>query len=109
MTKLAPWSDDSVANDVSANGSVVVGQSTSFSPSNAEAWRWTAAAGMVGLGQLPGGVFGSSASDVSADGLVVVGQSDSALGTQAFRWDVGPEKGLIACAVGAPNHDRAVR
>jgi probable HAF family extracellular repeat protein len=41
---------------------------------------------MLGLGDLPGGVFSSSASGVSADGSVVVGTSVSAAGNQAFRW-----------------------
>ena len=41
---------------------------------------------MVGLGELPGGVFQSSACGVSADGSVVVGWSISASGGEAFRW-----------------------
>ena len=40
-----------------------------------EAFRWTAAGGMVGLGDLPGGDQ-SSAAGVSADGSTVVGSSD---------------------------------
>ena len=44
---------------------------------------------MVGLGTLPGGVFGAAAVGVSADGSVVVGSS-SADGSpyvrRAFRW-----------------------
>jgi probable HAF family extracellular repeat protein len=51
-----------------------------------EAFRWTPESGMVGLGDLPGGIFRSAASAVSADGLVVVGDSDSAHGQEAFRW-----------------------
>jgi probable HAF family extracellular repeat protein len=41
---------------------------------------------MVGLGDLPGGAFGSGANAVSADGSVVVGVATSASGTEAFRW-----------------------
>src|SRR5262245_37489475 len=57
------------ANDVSADGSVIVG--SSYSASGLEAFRWTSGGGMVGLGDLPGGSFGSAASGVSADGSVV--------------------------------------
>ena len=41
---------------------------------------------MVGLGDLPGGIFRSVAIDVSADGSTVVGWGASAAGTEAFRW-----------------------
>jgi hypothetical protein len=42
---------------------------------------------MVGLGDLPGGIFASDASGVSGDGEVVVGGGRSALGPEAFIWD----------------------
>ncbi len=74
----------SAAYGVSADGSVVVGQSRSAS--GLEAFRWTSGGGMVGLGDLPGGDFYSEAVAVSADGSVVVGQSRSASGLEAFRW-----------------------
>jgi probable HAF family extracellular repeat protein len=53
-----------------------------------EAFRWTQATGMIGLGTLPGGVFYSGASGVSADGSVVVGENSylNGGGTEAFRW-----------------------
>jgi probable HAF family extracellular repeat protein len=69
---------------VSTDGSVVVGQGSS--DSGYEAFRWTLAGGMAGLGDLPGGAFGSLATGVSADGSVVVGIGTSASGTEAFRW-----------------------
>jgi len=72
-----------VASGVSGDGSVVVGYS--ISGTGLEAFRWTQATGMVGLGNLPGGIS-SSASGVSADGSVVVGYSNSANGNEAFRW-----------------------
>ena len=56
----------STANDVSADGSAVVGHADSAS--GAEAFRWTQADGMVALGDLAGGAFSSSANAVSADG-----------------------------------------
>lgn len=84
----------SMARGVSADGSVVAG-SSAIPPCTQEvefcyeAYRWTAAGGMVGLGQLPGGVSGSTGLGVSADGSVVVGSSDSPDGPQAFRWTSG--------------------
>jgi probable HAF family extracellular repeat protein len=74
------------ASAVSPDGTVVVG--VSASASGTEAFRWTAAGGMVGLGDLPGGSFSSGASGVSADGAVVVGTGSSISGSEAFRWTV---------------------
>lgn len=70
------------ATAASGNGSVIVG----WSNGDHGAFRWTAATGMVGLGNLPGAEYGSSATSVSADGLTVVGNGPSAIGRQAFRW-----------------------
>src|SRR5262245_21824195 len=64
----------SYAQGVSADGKTVVGYSNN-SQGYPEAFRWTAATGMQGLGTLPGGLF-SRASAVSADGSTIVGQSD---------------------------------
>ncbi len=66
----------SEAYGVSADGSVIVGDSS-------RAFRWENGT-MVGL---PGGDSRSCAYDVSADGSVVVGWSNSDLGTEAFRWE----------------------
>jgi len=73
------------AIDVNADGSVVVGFSSSGLGLR-EAYRWTQAGGMVGLGDLPGGTFFSQARGTNADGSVVVGSAQSAIGTEAFRW-----------------------
>ncbi len=76
---------ESVAANISADGSVVVGYGSSAS-GGYEAFLWTNDRGMVGLGHLPGG-YNSNATGVSADGSVIVGQSDSSSGQmQAFRW-----------------------
>jgi probable HAF family extracellular repeat protein/parallel beta-helix repeat protein/predicted outer membrane repeat protein len=78
----------SIANDVSADGTVVVGWS-SFASDNREAFRWTSSGGLKGLGDLPGGNyydFFSMANGVSGDGSVVVGLSEGASGYEAFRW-----------------------
>jgi probable HAF family extracellular repeat protein len=75
------------AYDVSADGSVVIGGSSSTSSGDDyEAFRWTADGGMVGLGDLKTGKFNSYGQGVSADGTVVVGTSASASGPEAFRW-----------------------
>ena len=74
MTGLGYLSGDyrSVANGTDADGSVVVGYSTGSGPT--QAFVWTAATGMVGLGFLPGATdHFSSANAVSADGSVIVG------------------------------------
>ncbi len=81
-----PGSFSSSATGVSADGSVVVGSSTRTPMWTTEAFRWTQATGMVGLGDLPGGSFYSDANGVSADGSVVVGISNIGNGSEAFRW-----------------------
>jgi len=48
--------------------------------SGGEAFRWTSATGMVGLGDLPGDKTSSTGESVSADGNVVVGWSWSTSG-----------------------------
>ena len=74
-----------LASDISADGSVVVGNGNSTS--GHEAFRWTEESGPVGLGDLPGGQFYSAAEAVSIDGSFVVGFSRSALGVEACRWN----------------------
>lgn len=75
----------SEAWDVSANGTVVVGESRSAA--GTEAFRWTATDGMTGLGDLAGGIFHSRAIAVSGDGSVIAGSGESDPGgTEAFRW-----------------------
>ena len=54
-----------------------------------EAFRWTMAAGMQGLGDLPGGAFRSCGLGISADGTTVVGIGRSERGDEAFRWRAG--------------------
>ena len=70
---FVPGGNQSFALGVNANGTVVVG--FSFGPNVPDqAFRWTAASGMVGLGSLPG-FMSSDARGVNADGKVVVGFS----------------------------------
>jgi probable HAF family extracellular repeat protein len=82
----------SSARSISANGSVVVGRSTSASGN--EAFRWTSSGGMVGLGDLPGGYFASCAYSVSADGSVIVGEGQATERTEAFGWENDVMTGL---------------
>ncbi len=88
---------NSLANAMSADGSVIVGRATSGNAtSGGEAFRWTQAGGMAGLGDLPGGNFQSEATAVSADGSVVAGQSRSEAANNAlevFRWTA--ETGMV--------------
>jgi probable HAF family extracellular repeat protein len=77
----------SVANAVSADGSVVVGTAND-SNGNPRAVRWTAATGIQDLGTL-GGDW-SEATDVSADGSIIVGWSYDSNGIyRAFKWTAG--------------------
>lgn len=75
----------SFANEISADGSVIVGGSNTGTANDRVAFRWTQSGGMVGLGDLPGGSVNSQATDVSADGSVVVGTSDSGV-PDSFVW-----------------------
>ena len=89
-----PGGDASWARAVSANGSVVVGESEIPTGANAvmQAFRWTEQGGMVGLGYLPGGKD-SGARGTSSDGTTVVGFSSILAGDPpeltewyGFRW-----------------------
>ncbi len=93
---LPGGSFQSSALDVSADGSVVVGESKSASGN--QAFRWAGGV-MSGLGDLSGDGFNSCAYGVSGDGSVVVGRGISASGPggsaswEAFRWTAG--NGLV--------------
>jgi probable HAF family extracellular repeat protein len=65
----------------------VIGGSTESDSGQEQAFRWTAAKGMVGLGFPPGDNW-TIANGVNADGSVVVGQGQDAVSgqLQAFRW-----------------------
>ncbi len=97
----------SSANGVSADGTTVIGSSISeLSGSYREAFRWTAATGMVPLGDLPSGRFNSIAEGVSADGSVVVGTSDIENGViVGFVWTEA--EGMTALPLLAPSRPYA--
>jgi probable HAF family extracellular repeat protein len=77
---------ESLADDVSADGQVIVGQARN--PQGFwRAMRWTAAQGMRDMGTLGGPM--SAAYNTSADGSVAVGTSlinSSSASNRAFRW-----------------------
>lgn len=79
---------NSFANAVSANGSVIVGSAVADGAFNNHAFRWTQATGIQDLGTLPGGAY-SYAVAVSADGTIIAGGSGGTNGGNfgfAFRW-----------------------
>lgn len=88
----------SLARATSSDGSVIVGIGSSGvgpNPNGFEAMRWTESEGMIGLGDLSGGIFQSQAADVSSDGAVIVGTgtisgtrglNDTVEGLEAFHW-----------------------
>jgi probable HAF family extracellular repeat protein len=108
-----PWGNHGISDfrgpysrgtGISADGRVVVGNSTSAAAYDVdltfgavqystEAFRWVEGVGMVGLGDLPGGDFGSEANAVSGDGQVVIGRSAVASGSAAFLWTA--ETGMV--------------
>jgi probable HAF family extracellular repeat protein len=99
----------STANDVSANGSVVVGSSETGSDAGLsinEAFYWTTAAGMRNLREvlLSFGATGldgwtlTEARGVSADGLTVVGTAIDPAGVQQAFVATIPEPSTLALA-----------
>jgi uncharacterized membrane protein len=82
---LAGGGVSSIAEAVSADASTVVGESESTA--GTQAFRWTAAGGLIGLGDISGGQFFSSAAGVSSNGTVIAGTGiDSSDTSRAFRW-----------------------
>ena len=86
---------------ISPNGAFIVG--SVGSGQGVEAYHWSLETGMVGLGDLAGGVFQSSAQGVTADGRTVVGYSGSDIGEQAFRWTVDGGMVGLGDLPGRPN------
>ena len=96
----------SAAIGISADGSVLVGSSRSpESDPNGKGWEepmlWSESSGMVGLGNLEGGLFDGLAVAASADGSVIVGRSSSTLAPntngEAFRWTA--QTGMVGLGV----------
>jgi uncharacterized membrane protein len=72
---------------ISGDNLVVVGEVGPPTGSDSEAFRWTQSGGMVGLGDLPGGIAQATATAASFDGSVIVGYGNTAVGIEAFIWD----------------------
>jgi len=75
------------ADDVSCDGSVVVGEVETINSEHAI--MWTKSGEMMELTPLPGGNGDSRSTAISCNGLVIVGVSSSTTGSQAFRWTSG--------------------
>ena len=81
-------SNDTVANGVSADGSIVVGYS-GVDGGSYHAFSWTLEGGMIDLGTLTGGTM-SYANAITDDGTLIVGFSDNADGDgHAVVWTAG--------------------
>jgi probable HAF family extracellular repeat protein len=102
MVSLGALAGDtySTALAVSADGSVVVGQSWLGTggpvPVRSEAFRWTPSTGMMGLGELPGGDVAGAAVSVSGDGSVVVGGSSVGPHSEWEAFRCTPEMGMAS-------------
>jgi probable HAF family extracellular repeat protein len=83
----------SLADAISADGSIVAG--AALSASGLQAFAWDAVNGMVGLGDLPGGIFESSAGGVSSDGARFSGVGESTAGTAAVLFEPGSGTPLL--------------
>jgi uncharacterized membrane protein len=75
-------------NDISADGSVIVGSSAAGAGN--DTFRWTRETGIVGLG------INVSALRISGDGTTIIGNTSDSSDTQPFRWtqesgfEIGP-------------------
>jgi uncharacterized membrane protein len=74
------------------DGSVLCGSVSTGS--GVVAMYWSAATGIVPIGDLPGGSVSAVANAISADGRTIVGQSRAALRYEPFRWT--PEEGMVS-------------
>lgn len=75
----------SVANDISADGSVIAGYTNVRGMSSPQMATWTEAEGWRVLGSLPGGIRNSAAFVITPDGSTVFGRNQGD-GIHAVRW-----------------------
>jgi probable HAF family extracellular repeat protein len=85
------------ANDMSADGLVVVGNSSNAS-GQLSAFRWTESSGMVDLGAV--GTGGIDARCTNSDGTVIVGSFADGAVSRGFRWTV--TGGFTEFSIGIP-------
>jgi uncharacterized membrane protein len=93
-----------VAKGISGDGSTVVGAADS------QAFAWTAAGGIDGLGGLSAPPFRSAANAISADGLVIVGESLDVMAgvSESFRYTGGAMSSVGAFTATGVSHDGSV-
>lgn len=91
LVGIGGFSNESNANDISADGQILAGYGWS---SRQQAFIWTQADKFSDLGNLGGGRLWSSAEAISGNGQVVVGGSESSVDIfEAFRWTA--ESGMV--------------
>ncbi len=78
--------DRAAAQDISADGSVVVGTVHVTNPNGNESFIWREGEGMDYLPDLPGGSPFLDVFSVSGDGRVAIGQGEGAAGFESFIW-----------------------
>ncbi len=77
--------DWSLAWDVSADGTIIVGEA--WGERGREPFYWTEATGMIGLGDQPGGIIHGIARAISSDGSIIVGRGSGDRDDSAMIWD----------------------
>src|SRR5688500_1400501 len=97
---VLPGKPESYAYGLSPGATVVVGES--HVTGSSEAFRWTPATGMVGLGDLSGGSINSLAYAASSNGSVIVGRGTTAAGREAYRWTSGTGMVSLGDFAGGP-------
>ncbi len=101
----------SVANDMSDNGSVIIGSSQS--PSGGSGFYWTDAGGMMWIGDVVGGGFDGQPNAVSGNGLVIVGEAEgpgseeSGSVSFAYRWTSSDGVVNLGDLPGGDDHSQA--
>jgi probable HAF family extracellular repeat protein len=94
------------ATGISTDGSTVTGYNASFVNSSFvfEAFRWTAATGVVGLGFATGFADANYATAVNSDGTAVVGYGFSDTALQGFEWTAAGGMAGLGYAPGDNNN-----
>lgn len=103
--RLQVSDSSSIVRGLSGDGAILVGSS---SGAGTEAFRWSQATGMVGLGTFAGGIS-STAWDISDDGAVICGSSEIPAATgvdRGFRWTLAT--GLVGLGTADPGYPGTV-
>jgi probable HAF family extracellular repeat protein len=100
-----PGGEQSWAFAVSADGSTIVGASTTSVQDEYQAVRWTTEGSIESLGKHSDGDSMSFAHGVSANGAVIVGVATGEKGPEAFRWT--KEVGMVGLGALPEGYDRS--